>query len=934
MDLHSLENAIARLNNARDALTAVRAVTDALGNAGADAALVLLDGVRTVFSPGYVPADDALDWLEVPDNWQGWRTERVHDPYSNTGVTGLEHPSRALLVPVRAEGEIYGILWSEDPPTDTAIQAGVLVAQLGSRLHAMATDDGSATGGAAGAATETMLIELPRERYSRDLNAVNAISHALIRSIASQELWDALYPQLASLFTGISFYVGVYDAQYQHLELPLVVVDGTRTTHPSLPLVGLAASVVQHGEALFFRDMQAEAERILALGVQADDREPGGDALTWMGVPLRDRHRQTVGILCLYSDLPDVFEDDDFALLTTIAAQVSLALDNARLLEAARQRHRIASILMDVSRVVNSARHHDEVLEAILEQMVRVADFDNAVILLPVGNIEERHFVVHSALGPAAPLRNAEVHFAPQSHVAQAIDAHQPIIVRDLHDHVDWRRFSPDARAWVGAPMLLQQRVIGIIALDKAMPGYYTDDDASTLFALARQAAIAVENAALNRQAESTLSTLRARAHRLSLMNVLATITTSSLERDVVLEGAARLLLDLFEVDHCAIMLLENEGACIVAESPPTGNIGTQISLQGNTTFQTLESTQRALVFNRIADLTELDAPTREAFGLVGTQSSLIAPLILRDKVIGCVALDSFNPTHEFDEDDAATATTVAGQIAIAVNNAELYEEAIAANRLKSEFLANISHELRTPLNAIIGYTDLLLGGAYGPLEERQSDRMDRVAESGKRLLALINDVLDLSKIEAGQLVLEHEQVDLQGIIRSTCDNFRLQAEQKGLVFEDNIAAQIPAIQGDAHRLHQSLANLVQNAIKFTREGRVTIHALTLDVEGGQTSGIQITLEEDVLDGKYAAIIVADTGIGISPENKQVIFDAFRQVDGSSVREFGGSGLGLALTQKIAQMHQGHLWVESEPGAGSTFTLLLPIPAAHEPPSR
>jgi two-component system sensor histidine kinase/response regulator len=226
------------------------------------------------------------------------------------------------------------------------------------------------------------------------------------------------------------------------------------------------------------------------------------------------------------------------------------------------------------------------------------------------------------------------------------------------------------------------------------------------------------------------------------------------------------------------------------------------------------------------------------------------------------------------------------------------------ANRLMREFLSRMSHELRTPMHGIIGYAHLLLGGFSGDLTELQQADVKQIATSADHLLALINDVLDLAKIEAGRLTLSEEAVDLGEVVRHVADTVRPQAVEKGLALVVVVAERVPAVSADPLRVHQILLNLAGNAVKFTERGRVEIAVRPA--------------------GNAVEVVVTDTGIGIAPEAIGFIFDEFRQADGSTTRRFGGTGLGLAIARKLARLQGGDVTVESRVGVGSVFTLRLP----------
>src|SRR3954468_10055400 len=312
----------------------------------------------------------------------------------------------------------------------------------------------------------------------------------------------------------------------------------------------------------------------------------------------------------------------------------------------------------------------------------------------------------------------------------------------------------------------------------------------------------------------------------------------------------------------------------------------------------------------------EPPSPMRDLVLLAGYRGLLVVPLLRPNRIIGALVVRRREPGL-FPKSTIDLLQTFAAQSVLAIQNARLFSEIEEksreieiASKHKSQFLANMSHELRTPMNSVLGFTEMLADGLYGPLPDKAMKALERVQANGKHLLGLINDVLDLSKIEAGQLTLALEDYALAQAVQTVRSTAEALARAKGIVLTANVQDGIPIGRGDERRLTQVLLNLVGNAIKFTDHGSVDISARMVDAS--------------------FEIAVKDTGPGIAPEDQSKIFEEFQQVDNSSTRQKGGSGLGLAISKRIVEMHGGTIEVQSVLGEGSTFRILIPVRAEEQ----
>ncbi len=643
---------------------------------------------------------------------------------------------------------------------------------------------------------------------------------------------------------------------------------------------------------------------------------------TALAVPMLKEGR-LVGALTFHRREVRPFTEKQIALIETFADQAVIAIENVRLFEELEARNRDLTATSEILQVISrSPTDVQPVFDTIAERAMRLCGaafgfvnmFDGALIhIRALANMSPEGVDALQRAFPAAPSRG--------SGVGRVILTGDVVQIPDVLGDPEYQLTGPARaakfRSLLGVPMLHQGRAIGVITVGRPEPGTFSEEQIQLLRTFADQAVIAIENVRLFKELEARTAELTRSVEQLTALGQISRAVSSTLDVETVLDTIVSRARQLASADGC--LIYEYDEVTEQFHVRATDNLDAEFAEAVRLMpFRRGEGIMGRAAEMRepfqVADITQPGAyqsRLRDVIIGAGYRAALSVPLLREDQVIGSLSLTRKTP-GEFSPEVVELVKTFATQSALAIQNARLFREIEdksrqleVASRHKSQFLANMSHELRTPLNAILGYTELLQDNIYGEMPEKARETMARIERGGRHLLALINDVLDLSKIEAGQLTLSLTDYSLREIIHTVVTAVEPLTAEKGLALRVTLEPDLPLARGDERRISQVLLNLVGNAVKFTDAGEVRIEARATD-------------------GAFL-ISVADTGPGIAVEDQARIFEEFQQADTSNTRKKGGTGLGLSIAKRIIALHGGRISVESTPGKGSTFSLTLPV---------
>jgi signal transduction histidine kinase/ActR/RegA family two-component response regulator len=595
------------------------------------------------------------------------------------------------------------------------------------------------------------------------------------------------------------------------------------------------------------------------------------------------------------------------------------AVDLTRLrAELSETQDQLAGTSEILSVLARSSSAQDDVFNAIVENARRLCHAQAAQIYLVHGDSYRlarsvgltQEFVEFAAKHPLVRDRGTLVGRISLDRTAQQI----PDVLADPdYGGQDLQRLG-GYRSIMGAPMMLDGEVVGVLMVWRTAVEPFEDRVSSLLTTFAEQAALALRNVELFGALENRSAELARKVVQLEALAEVGKAVSSTLDADEVLTTIVTHAVQLSDTDGGSLMEFD-EGTRLFRVRTAYGTSPAVIDTLRATRIHVDETlVGRAALSRKAIQLPDLELaqfdPHLHVLYDGGWRSLVAIPLVRQDRVVGALVVRRKKP-GAFSQETCEMLSAFASQSAVALTNARLYQqlerqsiELAEASAHKSEFLASMSHELRTPLNAVIGFSEVLLEKMFGELNERQEDYLQDILSSGKHLLALLNDVLDLSKVEAGQMELDVTTFPTRDALQYAMSLVRERSVKHSITTHLDIAPDLGPIEADELRFKQVLLNLLSNAVKFTPDGgRVDVAAWK--------------------DGTDFIVTVSDNGIGILPADQERIFDSFQQ-GGRSSSKVEGTGLGLTLTKRIVELHGGRLWVTSDPGAGSTFGFSLP----------
>jgi GAF domain-containing protein len=653
-----------------------------------------------------------------------------------------------------------------------------------------------------------------------------------------------------------------------------------------------------------------------------------------VGAPLLHKGN-VVGVIFVAKKVPQPFTAKQIELVTTFADQALIAIENVRLFDEVQARTRelsdsleqqtaTANLLEVISRSAFDLR---PVFESIAENSVRLCEarrafiyrFDGEVLRMAADYKAPAHFKKWMTDHPIRPGRD--------SATGRAALERRTVHIQDARADPEYSFGAKEIepfRTVLTVPMLKGEELLGVILTYRLEVRPFTPKQIQLVETFADQAVIAIDNARLFDEVQARSRELAQSVEELRALGEVSQAVNSTLDLETVLTTIVAKAVQLSNTDAGVIYVSDeaDQAFRLRATYGLSQELVGSLQAQGLGVSDAIRHATLEREPQEIADISrEPASPIRDVAMRAGFRARLVVPLVGADRVVGALVIRRKEP-GSFPKSTVQLLQTFASQSVLAIQNARLYHEIEdkshqlqLASENKSQFLSSMSHELRTPLNAIIGLTEMMVKNVARFGTEKAQEPLQRVNRAGTHLLGLINQVLDLSKIEAGKLELNPQTVQLEPLIKDVIGTAGQLAEQNNNRLVVDAQEKLGSLTVDPMRLRQILLNLLSNACKFTKAGEVKLAARKVSKGSG-----------------FVEFAVSDTGVGMTAEQQTKLFGEFSQADATTAQKFGGTGLGLAISRKLARMMGGDVTVASEPGKGSVFTLRLPASAEHQAP--
>jgi PAS domain S-box-containing protein len=712
-------------------------------------------------------------------------------------------------------------------------------------------------------AVENARLFQETKRRSEELTSLNEIITAAGQTLDIKSILEIVMKKVLDLTGFNSGLITMFNETRGKLEHAIRI--GMPDKSPENPDHGLEGSlcdrVYKSGKVMVIQDISTG----LPPGVIAKGEIEAG-LHGYIGIPIESKGR-ALGTLCIFRYLNATIPENIVGLVQTIGGQLGFTVENARLFEESRK-FRLG--------LEHSA---DAVFMTDIEGMIVYANpaFTTIYGYTPDEVIGKNPRILKSGLLSKEDYRQFWEALLAKNTVS-----------REIINKAKDGRFVPVADT--NSPILDEKEdILGFLAIHTDITERKENEEA-----------------------------IRRRNEYLAASTEIGRLVTSTLDLETIFTRSVNLIVERFSFYYASIFIIEETGFKAILQEG-TGKAGQilkerkhSLAVGSNSTVGKATSSGEVVAVNDVA----LDAIHKHNPLLPETKAEAAVPLKIGNRIIGVLDIQA-TEVNAFSEDEIAILQLLADQIAVGIDNARSYniaqqavEEMREVDRLKSQFLANMSHELRTPLNSIIGFARVILKGIDGPITELQQQDLTAIFNSGQHLLGLINDILDLSRIEAGKMELTFDEVNMAELISSVMSTAAGLIKDRPITLKREIPEDLPLVRADAMRVRQVLINFLSNAAKFTEEGEIVVKA---------------HVEESTKGQPILIVSVTDTGPGIATEDQSKLFQPFSQVDASLTRKVGGSGLGLSICQHLIQMHGGRIGIHSAVGQGSTFYFSVPV---------